>query len=91
LQYPAYISDKNLINFTEYNGELLDLALDLGNRLLPAFETPTHIPYGTVNLKYGIPPQEVQVTCTSGAGTFSLEFGVLSLLTGDKRFEKKAR
>jgi hypothetical protein len=26
------------------------MAKDLGNRLLPAFDSPTRIPYGTVNL-----------------------------------------
>ena len=31
-----------------YNGELLKLAYDLGTRLLPAFETPTGIPYARV-------------------------------------------
>ena len=41
-------SDPKLIDFPEYKGELLELARDLGNRLLPAFQTPTGIPYGTV-------------------------------------------
>jgi ER degradation enhancer, mannosidase alpha-like 1 len=31
-----------------YRGELLDLALDLGRRLLPAFATPTSIPFARV-------------------------------------------
>ena len=31
-----------------YRGELLDMAHDLGNRLLPAFSTPTGIPYARV-------------------------------------------
>src|SRR5271154_7571444 len=31
-----------------YRGELLDLAHDLGRRLLPAFATPTGIPYARV-------------------------------------------
>ena len=33
-----------------YDGKLLDLAIDLGDRLLQAFKTKTGIPYGTVNL-----------------------------------------
>lgn len=41
-------------NFT-YDGQLLRLAQDLGNRLLPAFHTDTGIPYPRVNLRYGIP------------------------------------
>ena len=36
-----------------YRGELLALALDLGWRLLKAFDTPTGIPYGAVNLLHG--------------------------------------
>ena len=31
-----------------YKGELLHMAHDLGNRLLPAFSTPTGIPYARV-------------------------------------------
>lgn len=38
-----------------YNGQLLRLAWDLGNRLLPAFYTETGIPYPRVNLRYGVP------------------------------------
>lgn len=35
----------------EYDGKsLLTLAVDLGQRLLPAFDTKTKIPFGTVNL-----------------------------------------
>lgn len=32
-----------------YKGELLDLAKDLGERLLPAFATPTGMPYARVH------------------------------------------
>jgi mannosidase alpha-like ER degradation enhancer 1 len=32
-----------------YKGELLHMAHDLGNRLLPAFSTPTGIPYPRVS------------------------------------------
>ena len=38
-----------------YDGQLLRLAYDLGERLLPAFYTPNGIPYPRVNLRYGIP------------------------------------
>ncbi|KAJ9666395.1 hypothetical protein H2201_003583 [Coniosporium apollinis] len=37
-----------------YNGQLLRLALDLATRLLPAFYTPTGLPYPRVNLRRGI-------------------------------------
>jgi ER degradation enhancer, mannosidase alpha-like 2 len=45
------------------------LAVDLGERLLPAFVTPTGIPYGTVNLRYGVPVGETEIASTAGAGT----------------------
>lgn len=34
-----------------YNGCLLRLATDLGDRLMPAFQTPTGIPLSWVNLR----------------------------------------
>jgi ER degradation enhancer, mannosidase alpha-like 1 len=37
-----------------YNGELLTLAHDLGERLLPAFSTPTGIPYARVSIFHNI-------------------------------------
>jgi Glycosyl hydrolase family 47 len=38
-----------------YDGQLLRLAYDLGNRLVPAFYTSTGIPYPRVNLRDGVP------------------------------------
>ncbi len=38
-----------------YDGQLLRLAHDLGERLLPAFQTPTGLPYPRVNLMTGVP------------------------------------
>lgn len=70
------------------NGPLLRLAEDVARRLLPAFDTPTGMPYGTVNLRHGVPPDETTITCTAGIGTFVLEFGTLSRLTGDPVYEE---
>jgi hypothetical protein len=42
-------------NGFRYDGQLLRLALDLAQRLLPAFYTPTGMPYPRVNLRHGIP------------------------------------
>lgn len=94
---------------------MLRLALDLGQRLLPAFYTPTGIPYPRVNLRHGIPfyvnsplhgqsddyfvddlldgkhRAEITETCSAGAGSLTLEFTVLSRLTGDARFEHAAK
>ncbi|KIJ56728.1 glycoside hydrolase family 47 protein [Sphaerobolus stellatus SS14] len=81
---------KHKFHLKWYKGELLRLAYDLGSRLLPAFNTPTGIPYARVNLRHGVLLEESPETCTAGAGTLILEFGVLSRLTGDPRFEKAA-
>lgn len=48
------------------------------------------MPYGTVNLRYGVPENETPITCTAGVGTFLVEFCALSRLTGDPIFEDKA-
>lgn len=68
---------------------LLGLAEDLGRRLLPAFDSPTGMPYIYVNLRTG---------ATSGArsnpaeiGTLVLEFGTLARLTGEPVFYDKAK
>ena len=71
-------------------GPLLDLAVDVASRLLPAFDTPTGMPYGTVNLMHGVPKGETSITCTAGVGTFIVEFATLSRLTGDPIFEAVA-
>ncbi|OUM70205.1 glycoside hydrolase family 47 protein [Piromyces sp. E2] len=85
------ISDEYGVKLDNYNNELLDLAYDLGKRLLPAFEnSDTGIPLARVNLKKGVLPDEIN-NCSAGAGTLILEFGTLSRLTGDMSFEEYAR
>lgn len=37
-----------------YRGQLLEMARDLGERLLPAFATPTGLPYAKVRSSRGI-------------------------------------
>lgn len=70
-----------LLSAHQMTGEprFLELADDLGTRLLPAFGSPTGMPYMFVNLRTG---------ATSGAetnpaeiGTLLLEFGTLARLT----------
>lgn len=48
------------------------------------------MPFGTVNLRYGVPEGETPITCTAGVATFLIEFGTLSHLTGDPVFERVA-
>ncbi|XP_067907569.1 ER degradation-enhancing alpha-mannosidase-like protein 1 isoform X3 [Heterodontus francisci] len=75
-----------------YDDELLHLARDLAVRLLPAFEnTKTGIPHPRVNLKKGMPSTCLNETCTAGAGSLLVEFGILSRLIGDSTFEWVAR
>lgn len=86
--YLFYRANTNLEIGWPCNGPLLRMAEDIARRLLPAFDTPTGMPYGTVNLRSGVPEGETTVTCTAGVGTFILEFGTLSRLTGDSIFEQ---
>ena len=62
----------------------LALATDLGNRLLPAFDSPTGMPYVRVNLATGA--TEGSGNNPAEIGTLTLEFGMLSRLTGDPRY-----
>jgi mannosidase alpha-like ER degradation enhancer 2 len=68
---------------------LLNLAEDLGNRLLPVFESPTGIPYRYVNLKTG--KVRGEVTNPAESGTLLIEFGTLSKLTRRPVFYDKAK
>jgi mannosidase alpha-like ER degradation enhancer 2 len=74
-----------------YDGFLLELAQDIGSRLLPAFETRTGIPYGTVNLLSGIPKGETTIASLAGGGTLTLEMELLSRLTGDPSYGQAAK
>jgi ER degradation enhancer, mannosidase alpha-like 2 len=68
---------------------LLELADDLGTRLLPAFNSPTGMPYVFVNLKTGATkgvesnPAEI--------GSLLIEFGALSKLTNKPVYYDKAK
>ncbi|KAF5205796.1 Alpha-mannosidase i mns4 [Thalictrum thalictroides] len=79
------------MRIASYNDELLTLSEDLARRLLPAFDTPTGIPFGSVNLLHGVDETESKITSTAGGGTLTLEFGVLSRLTNDPVFEQATK
>lgn len=80
-----------LLSSYQFTGDkrLLDLADNLGNRLLPVFNSPTGMPYMYVNLKTGKTrgvesnPAEI--------GTLLLEFGTLSKLTQKPIYYDKAK
>jgi ER degradation enhancer, mannosidase alpha-like 1 len=44
-----------------------------------------------INLKYGVPSNSYNHTCTSGAGTLILEFGMLSYFSNNPVYENVAR
>jgi len=71
------------------DARLLNLAEDLGNRLLPVFASPTGLPYRYVNLKTG--KVRGNVTNPAEAGTLLIEFGTLSKLTHKPVFYDKAK
>ena len=68
---------------------LLHLADDLGQRLLPVFDSPTGLPYKNVNLKTG--KQSGPVSNPAETGTLIVEFGALSKLTGKPIYYEKAK
>ncbi len=69
--------------------KLLSLADDLGTRLLPAFNSPTGMPYMFVNLKTG--KTRGAESNPAEIGTLLLEFGTLSKLTGKSVYYDKAK
>lgn len=68
---------------------LLELAEDLGKRLLPVFNSPTGMPYVNVNLRSGAVRGEE--TNPAEVGTLLVEFGALSKLTGKPAYYDKAK
>ena len=68
---------------------LLALAVDLGDRILPTFESPTGMPYMLVNLKTGA--VNGAVTNPAEIGTIQMELGLLSKLTGNDIYYEKAK
>ena len=68
---------------------LLNLAEDLGNRLLPVFNSSTGLPYRYVNLKTG--KVSKPVSNPAETGTLLIEFATLSKFTGKPIFYNKAK
>lgn len=67
----------------------LSLAKDLAERLLPAFNTVTGMPCRYVNLQSGA--LRDSINNPAEIGTLMLEFGKLSMLTGDKKYYALAK
>ncbi|KAF0296741.1 Endoplasmic reticulum mannosyl-oligosaccharide 1,2-alpha-mannosidase [Amphibalanus amphitrite] len=70
----------------------LKKAVDLGDRLLPAFNTPSGIPYSDVNLHTlkARGPAWNPDSSTAEVATLQLEFNQLSHVSGDRRYSDRA-
>lgn len=71
------------------NKKILDIAIDFGNRILPAFNSKTGIPYYWVNLKTGRTKGDI-VNVAEG-GTYLIEMGKLSEYTHNPVYYEKAK
>jgi ER degradation enhancer, mannosidase alpha-like 2 len=71
------------------DAQLLELAEDLGTRLLPAFGSSTGMPYRFVHLRTG--KTEGQRSNPAEIGTLALEFCTLARETGREEFCAKAK
>lgn len=67
----------------------LQLAEDLCRRLMPAFDTPTGMPYRMVNLRTGETSGEI--SNPAEIGTYLVEFGALSKLTVNPAYYDTAK
>jgi Glycosyl hydrolase family 47 len=80
-----------LISCYEGTGDkrLLELADELGRRMLPMFDSPTGMPYEYVNLRTGA----VRGTTSNPAevGSLLLEYGTLARLTGKQIYYDRAK
>ncbi|XP_076836167.1 endoplasmic reticulum mannosyl-oligosaccharide 1,2-alpha-mannosidase [Brachyhypopomus gauderio] len=68
----------------------LDKAKDIGSRLMPAFNTPSRIPFSDVNLGKGTahPPRWTADSTVAEVTSIQLEFRELSRLTQDPQYQK---
>lgn len=66
---------KKKVDLKRYKARVLELALDLGNRMMPAFETATGLPYARVNLRYGVEEGETTDTCKANSLSYFAESG----------------
>ena len=80
-----------LLTAYELDGDkkFLALAEDLGRRLLPAFNSPTGMPYRYVHLQTGKTRDDINNPAE--IGTLMMEFGKLSKLTGNSLFYDAAK
>lgn len=80
-----------LISAYQLDGDkrLLELAIDLADRMMPVFDSPTGMPYRFVNLKTG--KTSGRISNPAEIGTYLLEYGALSKLTGNPIYYDHAK
>lgn len=77
-----------MYDFTQ-DPRILAKVQDFGDRILPAFDSPTGIPYHSVNLKTG--ETKGNVINVAQAATYLVEFGILSYYTQDPKYYQAAK
>ena len=87
-----------LLSMYDYtkNPKILEKAIDFGDRILPAFNSPTGIPYHSVNLKTGETAGDKgvgkgNVVNVAQAATYLFEFGILSYYSQDPKYYQAAK
>ena len=80
-----------LLSIYENTGNKLVLkkAKEFGDRLLPAFHSPTGLPYYYVNLKTGA--KKGKIVNVAEAGSYIFEFGILSYYAEDPIYYQTAK
>ncbi len=87
-----------LLAIYEYsrNPAILEKVRDFADRILPAFDSPTGIPYHSVNLRTGQTAGNKgdgkgNVVNVAQAATYLMEFGILSYYTEDPKYYQAAK
>ncbi len=80
-----------LLCMYEMSGDarILAKAREFGDRLLPAFRSPTGLPYYYVNLRTGA--ARGAIVCVAEAGSYLFEFGILSYYTENPGYYQTAK
>ena len=85
----------SMYHYTQ-NEAILEKARDFGDRILPAFDSPTGIPFHSVNLRTGKTggnhgEGKGDVVNVAQAATYLFEFGILSYYTKDPKYYQAAK
>lgn len=87
-----------LLAIYEYsrNPAILEKVIDFADRILPAFDSPTGLPYHSINLKTGKTAGhkgegEGNVINVAQAATYLFEFGILSYYSEDPKYYQAAK